>query len=789
MNDFDVVDDSEGEELEFGPSKATRALSSIETAETGDDGQRRVSSVVTASLGASLTVARRHELDASTMARMPNMDFVDFPDSLSIADRAKTRQRSTRQPSLPMPGPSARVSHPFDEGTPFDSYHVPDMLGDDDSEDFAASRSKSKPKQKKPVEIQDSLRSSNVGNDPNPALPAADIHISGRGQFSPPPPQSRPKPRPIKRTPKTINVEPPWVETTNQEQQPTSQLSLPVPTSPLPPSDPPPPSTMLNDHGGSMPPIVTLPDPPSSPSSLFSIGDKGAGDTHIPSVEDDPLLMGPPSTFFTGSSSSDPPPQPPQQQRESRGKISEAVDFIDLCTAPPQSMGVQILAVKKTTSSKKGKEKEQTESRGAEKSKNKAKGKRKARDEEEFEFDLDGEDEYEESGKVKKSKTAASKRGKEKKAAASKKVVARTKSTQKRSGKETTKEAPGREDNPECRPQTSTPSDKAPVRPPDLSTADNNLGEAGAPPNFVPDSEGEDMVGPRSVIAAPKSSGKKRRNLVTYDEDDEAGGQEEESSSPKKKARTRRGTQANVKKDTLRLQPEKIRSGKVRQKGKRVVSSDEEEDGLNDDTVRRRKKGAAVLSSDDDAAAEDESTKENVHPRSSGTVGSTTSSSPKPKPPPPKPVPNHDNDNTTVKPVSTSLTSRYTIAPKTKLTPMSELIRRVNSLPQTPTPIGKDKAPSVLRPASGVAYSPYTKSSRSFLSKIAPLHPNRRTPPPPPPPPPPRKKSKKEIEREERWEEELIENVGGPAAWSCLSKEERKEMRRGKWAMEMGFDD
>jgi len=120
---------------------------------------------------------------------------------------------------------------------------------------------------------------------------------------------------------------------------------------------------------------------------------------------------------------------------------------------------------------------------------------------------------------------------------------------------------------------------------------------------------------------------------------------------------------------------------------------------------------------------------------------------------------------------------------------MSELIRRVNSLPQTPTPAGKDKAPSVLRPASGVTYSPYTKSSRSFLSKIAPLHPNRRTPPPPPPPAPPRKKSKKEIEREERWEEELVESVGGPAAWSCLSEEERKEMRRGKWAMEMGFDD
>lgn len=613
MNDFDVVDDSEGEEFEFRPSRANRALSSIETADTGSSGQQRVSSVVTASLRASLTAARTYELDASTMARMPNTDFMDSPDSLSIADRAKTRQRSTRQPSLPTPGPSTRVSHPFDEDAPFDSYQVPDMFGDDDSEDCAASRSTSKPKprqkQKKPVEIGGSLRSSNVGNDPNPTHPAADIHISWRGQSSPPPPQSRPKPRPIKRAPKTNNVEPPsGVETTrnsNQDQQPTSQLSLPIPTSPLPPSDPPPPtSTMFNDHGGSMPPIVTLPDPPSSPSSLFSIGDKG-GDTHIPSVEDDPLLMGPPSTFFTGSSS---PDQPPQKQSNSRGKISEAVDFIDLCTAPPQSMDVQILAVKKATSSKKGKEKEQTESRDSEKSKNKVKGKRKARDEEDFEFDMDDDGGYEESGKVKKSKTAASKRGKEKKVAASKKDVARTRSTEKRSRKVMTKEPLDREDNaddPACRPQTSTLSNITPFEPPDLSTAVNDLGEAEPPPNFVPDSEGEDMVeaGPRRVAATPKSSGK-RRNLVTYDEDDEADGQEEEGSSPKKKARTRRGTQANAKKDSAQPQPEKIRSGKVRQKGKRVVSSDEEEDDLN----VRRKKGTAILSSGD-AAAEDDSTK------------------------------------------------------------------------------------------------------------------------------------------------------------------------------------
>ena len=73
-----------------------------------------------------------------------------------------------------------------------------------------------------------------------------------------------------------------------------------------------------------------------------------------------------------------------------------------------------------------------------------------------------------------------------------------------------------------------------------------------------------------------------------------------------------------------------------------------------------------------------------------------------------------------------------------------------------------------------------------MLSRIAPLHPNRRTPPPPLPPPPPRKKTKKELEREEKWEEELVESVGGINEWACLTDAERREMRRVKWEREMG---
>ncbi|OCH94407.1 hypothetical protein OBBRIDRAFT_817242, partial [Obba rivulosa] len=88
----------------------------------------------------------------------------------------------------------------------------------------------------------------------------------------------------------------------------------------------------------------------------------------------------------------------------------------------------------------------------------------------------------------------------------------------------------------------------------------------------------------------------------------------------------------------------------------------------------------------------------------------------------------------------------HSIAPG-KLTPMSELIRKVNSLPGSPF--------ASPRPT----YSPYLKASKSVLKRIAPLHPNRRTPPPPPPRPPPPKKTKKQIELEEKWEMELEESV------------------------------
>ncbi|OAX42192.1 hypothetical protein K503DRAFT_711169 [Rhizopogon vinicolor AM-OR11-026] len=122
-------------------------------------------------------------------------------------------------------------------------------------------------------------------------------------------------------------------------------------------------------------------------------------------------------------------------------------------------------------------------------------------------------------------------------------------------------------------------------------------------------------------------------------------------------------------------------------------------------------------------------------------------------------------------PSASHLRSRaFTIKPKS--TPMSELIRRVNSQPNSPF-------------SNGPSYSPLVKSSRTMLSRIAPLHPNRRTPPPPLPRPPPQKKSKKQIEMEERIEEELSETVEG---WSCMTDEERRSLRRARIDAEMGYE-
>lgn len=107
---------------------------------------------------------------------------------------------------------------------------------------------------------------------------------------------------------------------------------------------------------------------------------------------------------------------------------------------------------------------------------------------------------------------------------------------------------------------------------------------------------------------------------------------------------------------------------------------------------------------------------------------------------------------------------------------MSALIRRVSSKVQSP----------LATPSSTYSPSPLAKSSRRTLSRIAPLHPNRRTPPPAPPRPPAPKKSKKMLDLEEKWEMELADTVEG---WSCMGDDERAALRRAKRDAELGYED
>jgi hypothetical protein len=99
----------------------------------------------------------------------------------------------------------------------------------------------------------------------------------------------------------------------------------------------------------------------------------------------------------------------------------------------------------------------------------------------------------------------------------------------------------------------------------------------------------------------------------------------------------------------------------------------------------------------------------------------------------------------------------FRVPARTK-TPMSELLMKVQQRPSA-------ASPSAL------------KVSRSSLSRIAPLHPNRK----PAPPPPPRvsqkeRKTKAQQMEEEQWEEEWEEQYG--EAWYEMPEEEKARMRR-----------
>ena len=118
---------------------------------------------------------------------------------------------------------------------------------------------------------------------------------------------------------------------------------------------------------------------------------------------------------------------------------------------------------------------------------------------------------------------------------------------------------------------------------------------------------------------------------------------------------------------------------------------------------------------------------------------------------------------------------RYSLSRLDPKTPMRELIRRAASHPSAPFSM-----------SSSPIASPFAKTTKSALRRIAPLHPTRRTPPPPPPRPPPPKKSKKMLQLEEKWEMELEDEVEG---WWALTDEERQDWRRAKRDKELGYDD
>ncbi|PFH51078.1 hypothetical protein AMATHDRAFT_47358 [Amanita thiersii Skay4041] len=803
-----------------------------------------------------------------------NMDF--FPSTLSIADRAKMRQRS-----------AAKLSGPS-QPTVADQF-----LSSGEHEESASRPTRPKPRPKKKPKLSTDNTTITTPSQPStPSAPLPNPHI------------------------------------------PTSQFSIPLPTSPpLPPSDPPftphinfrniqydnkisPPKVSL------VPPIETLPNV-STPSSLFSadeqeaiepnqkrkkrrVGraplytdDEGGGGerdelvsdgfgAHIPHGidargEDDPLLLQPPSTFFAGSTpDSGGRPLGPEKETERNEEI-----IIDLCTVPERRGSTQQVEPKM----------------------GKDKGKKKRIDDEDEDFDLEKE---EKSRKEKKPKPKPRPKVKEKKVAESpskrgaKKMVGVVieSPTAKKKGKEATFDEGDvldiSDDDLEMvhegdfRGQGLERMEEYTAK---RIPARGELGDHGSPMSAVPDSEDEGMgmqiqmdedkrvyssisksQTKQDVPSSGSSGSGKRRRKVIEDSDEDRGNEKEEEdarvASPKrpkmdKKGRVKKGKAAPEENST---QTDKVAKGKGEgKKGKRVVLSDEEEEEWEyeylssarkekgtEKKARARKKGgkaSRVLSETEDEEREYEhptdareetgtekktqskkrggkvsrvlsetegeggreedgnnSAKENVHPQSSNNSNRSASQAPPPMTPAAKP------STIAVKPEYSTLTSRYTIAPKTKSLPMTELIRRVNSLPGSPFYSPSVSTPSnrptsnqnpIRTPATGnnhkinsdntkvpqfslglragvTAYSPYLKTSRSFLSKIAPLHPNRRTPPPPLPRPPPPKKSKKQLEREEQWEEEMIEGVGGMGMWSCMSEEERRDVKRAKWAMELG---
>ncbi|TFY72312.1 hypothetical protein EVG20_g688 [Dentipellis fragilis] len=235
----------------------------------------------------------------------------------------------------------------------------------------------------------------------------------------------------------------------------------------------------------------------------------------------------------------------------------------------------------------------------------------------------------------------------------------------------------------------------------------------------------------RKAASGGTKGSKGKGKAVPVDEEPQARGQ--------KRARTGRGAVLSEEEEAEVAQapPSRNRSGKATDKDKGSKGTNDAELAQRDDPdARPLAKGKDKPNAPETPAR----SKENVSPESSNGSGAADS----------RP------SSSTKEMTSSSSGRKYTFSRPSKPTPMQELIRRANSHPNSP-----------FTPSPRASYhSPLAKTSKSLLRKIAPLHPNRKSPPPPLPPPPPPKKSKKMLQLEEKWEMELEESVEG---WFALS--------------------
>ncbi|TCD63742.1 hypothetical protein EIP91_004993 [Steccherinum ochraceum] len=516
--------------------------------------------------------------------------------------------------------------------------------------------------------------------------------------------------------------------------QESTQASLPIPTSDfslhlsqgqLPPSDPPLPST------ATLPPISTPPDmqqphmreasPHGSPILNPARKRKRVIQT-IGSDDEDVAQIPSSGTGAADTSMMLPPPPPFFASSSSAASTSGAgqppLGPADASTTSSSAAPSAPAAKKRATKKQKGGEVGDKPSNADEdQSKPKAKGRRKKDDDDDEEF-----------GSKPKAKPRRKPAAKSKKPESQVEVVV---------------------DMPPPRSRTRTKSnDVVPETQPGALTTPCPEGPSTGSASDGPNGAGRRKSPP--VSAGPSSGGQSESAAPQ-----KSGDQGKKDTSP---ASVTSGKPSDGKNSTGTL------SSKSKGKRRAIESSDDEDEVV----VQQPKSAKAKSTSQKDGPSKEQSNSQSSAGTALGRSGSFKENGEREVPQPPT------SPQVARTPAPKSFSRGNSIVPKQSLTPMSELIRKVNSLPGSPFV------------AARPTHSPFLKSSKTMLRKIAPLHPNRRTPPPPPPRPPPPKKTKKQLAQEEKWEEELEESIDG---WYCLPEEERAALRRAKRDAELGFDD